>query len=203
MTNSQPIEPQLEIEIPTNSVQTDETVTNSQPIEPQLEIEIPDYKYSDKVVDKVLEKYKLVDKEELIEAARLHDEDENKYLNRQELESAAVSITTKVEETDSDDNSNESIWPWNQTETWDAKELRQNLMEAMQAAKNGQVEIANEKLNHLGEHIGGEIGLIFHIGALLKKLGREEDLQLLLHRAANKYPDNDEVCKSVERLKQV
>mgnify|MGYP001207057151 CR=1 FL=1 len=191
------------IEIPTNEVQTTDVVENTKPVSQQLEIEIPDYKYSDKVVDKVLEKYKLADKEELIEAARLHDEDENKYLNRQELESAAISITTKVEETVSSNDSEESIWPWSQTEAWDAKELRQHLMEAMQAAKNGQVEIANTKLNTLGEHIGGEIGLIFHIGALLKKLDREEELQSLLHRASNKYPDNEEVCKSVERLKQV
>ena len=194
---------QIESHVEIEKEETDSIEKSANPVSTGLEIEIPDYKYSDSVVDKVLQKYKLDDKEELLDAARLHDDDENQYLNRKELESAAVSITTKVEEISIGETSEESIWPWNQTEPWDAKELRQQLMEAMQAAKNGQNGIANEKLDALGPHLGGEIGLIFHIGALLKKLESENKLNLLLQKAIEMYPDNNEVCKSVERLKQV
>jgi len=175
----------------------------TKPVKETLDIEIPDYKYSDSVVDKVLEKYKLEDKEELIEAARLHDDDENRYLNRKELESAAVSIKTTVEDSSASDESEKTIWPWAQSDSWNAKQLRQYLMEAMQAAKDGQTDLANDKLNQLGPHLGGEIGLIFHIGALLKKLERDENLQLLLEKAGKSYPENEEVTKSIERLKQV
>ena len=177
--------------------------TTPEPVKEILEIEIPNYKYSDSVVDKVLEKYKLEDKEELIEAARLHDDDENRYLNRQELESAAVSIKTTVEVSSINDESDNTIWPWAQSDSWDAKKLRKYLMEAMQAAKDGQIDIANDKLDQLGPHLGGEIGLIFHIGALLKKLEREDNLQLLLEKAEQNYPENEEVTKSIERLRQV
>ena len=195
--------PELTTPEPTTPEPTTPEPTTPEPVKETLEIEIPDYKYSDSVVDKVLEKYKLEDKEELIEAARLHDDDENRYLNRQELESAAVSINTTVGAPSINDASKETIWPWIQSDSWSAKELRQYLMEAMQAAKDGQIDFANEKLNQLGPHLGGEIGLIFHIGALLKKLEREEHLQLLLEKAGQNHPENEEVTKSIDRLKQV
>ena len=93
-----------------------------------------------------------------------------------------------------------SIWPWPAKEEWDSKNLRKDLLEAMAAAKSGDNVKVDEALENIGPHLGSNIELLFHIGVLLKKLGREYELIQMLTKAQVQYPNNSDVVNAVSKL---
>jgi len=93
-----------------------------------------------------------------------------------------------------------SMWPWPGEEQWDARDLRRELLEAMAAAKAGQDAKAGDILDRIGPHLGDNIDLLFHVGVLLKRLGREYELVQLLLKAQARHPDNLDVSNAASRL---
>ena len=92
------------------------------------------------------------------------------------------------------------IWPWAPKDEWDSKKLRAELLEAMAAAKNGENSKVEDVLEQIGPHLGENIDLLFHIGVLLKKLGREYELVQMLTKAQVQFPGNPDVTNAVSKL---
>ena len=78
--------------------------------------------------------------------------------------------------------------------------MRTELLEAMAAAKNGDSEKVGEILERIGPHLGKNIDLLFHIGVLLKRLGREYELVQMLTKAQAQFPGNSDVTNAVSKL---
>ena len=93
-----------------------------------------------------------------------------------------------------------SIWPWPAKKNWDSRDLRRELLDAMAAAKNGNDSKAEETLDRIGPHLGDSIDLLFHIGVLLKRLGRDYELMQMLTKAQVQYPDNSDVLNAISKL---
>ena len=92
------------------------------------------------------------------------------------------------------------VWPWPPEDEWDSKQLRTNLLEAMAAAKNGENKKVEDILEQIGPHLGKNIELLFHIGVLLKRLGREYELVQMLTKAQAQFPGNSDVENAVSKL---
>ena len=92
------------------------------------------------------------------------------------------------------------IWPWPPKGEWDSKNLRTKLLSAMAAAKNGDNTTVENTLEEIGPHLGNNIDLLFHIGVLLKRLGRDYELIQMLTKAQVQYPNNSEVVNAVSKL---
>ena len=92
------------------------------------------------------------------------------------------------------------IWPWPPKEEWDSKNLRTKLLGAMSAAKSGDNTTVENTLEEIGPHLGNNIDLLFHIGVLLKRLGREYELVQMLTKAQVQFPNNSEVVNAVSKL---
>ena len=92
------------------------------------------------------------------------------------------------------------IWPWPPKDEWDSKNLRTKLLEAMAAAKSGDNATVENTLEEIGPHLGNNIDLLFHIGVLLKRLGREYELVQMLTKAQVQFPNNSEVVNAVSKL---
>ena len=94
-----------------------------------------------------------------------------------------------------------SIWPWTSKEEWSAKNLRDELLNAMNAAKSGNNSEVEKILERIGPHLGENIDLIFHVGVLLKRIGREYELIQMLSKAQMQYPNNTDVINAFSKLK--
>ena len=92
------------------------------------------------------------------------------------------------------------VWPWAPEDEWNSKHLRSNLLEAMAAAKNGENKKVEDILEQIGPHLGKNIELLFHIGVLLKRLGREYELVQMLTKAQAQFPGNSDVENAVSKL---
>jgi len=92
------------------------------------------------------------------------------------------------------------VWPWPAKEEWDAKNLRVELLEAMAAAKNGDNIKVENTLERIGPHLGSNIELLFHIGILLKIIGRDYELIQMLTKAQVQFPGNSDVLNAVSKL---
>ena len=92
------------------------------------------------------------------------------------------------------------MWPWPPEDEWDSKQLRTNLLEAMAAAKNGENKKVEDILEQIGPHLGKNIELLFHVGVLLKRLGREYELVQMLTKAQAQFPGNSDVENAVSKL---
>ena len=92
------------------------------------------------------------------------------------------------------------IWPWAPKDEWDAKNLRKELLEAMAAAKNNDNKKVEGILENIGPHLGKNIDLLFHVGVLLKRLGREYELVQMLTKAKAQFPENSDVANAISKL---
>jgi len=92
------------------------------------------------------------------------------------------------------------IWPWSQGEPWDDVTVRKTLREVMEQAKSGDIENASRGLQALGPHLGARIDLIFHIGVLLKKFGRDEEMRRMIENAQRAYPNDSNVSTAAQHL---
>ncbi len=96
--------------------------------------------------------------------------------------------------------SSRMIWPWAQGEPWDDVTVRKTLREVMEQAKSGDIENANRGLEALGPHLGDRIDLIFHVGVLLKKFQRDEEMQRMIENAQRTHPSDSNVVTAAQHL---
>ena len=94
------------------------------------------------------------------------------------------------------------LWPWPQTDAWDDLAVRRSLREVMEQVKSGSLDTAAGALDKLGPHIGDRVELIFHVGVVLKKLERENDLARMLEAGQRLHPDDENVANAVKALGQ-
>ena len=94
------------------------------------------------------------------------------------------------------------LWPWPQTDAWDDLAVRRSLREVMEQVKSGSLATAARALDKLGPHIGDRVELIFHVGVVLKKLERENDLARMLEAGQRLHPDDENVANAVKSLGQ-
>ena len=92
------------------------------------------------------------------------------------------------------------LWPWPQAEPWDDPMVRKALRDTMESTKAGQLDDAKRALIALGPHLGERVGLVFHIGVLLKRFGQEEVMRRMIETARIQHPNSPEVAKAVQHL---
>ena len=95
---------------------------------------------------------------------------------------------------------NGPVWPWASKEEWDSQSLSKELLEAINAAKNNNNQHVERILEKIGPHLGNNINLIFHVGLLLKKIGRNYELIEMLTRARIQFPGNKDVENAFSKL---
>ena len=67
--------------------------------------------------------------------------------------------------------------------------------------KSGKNDDAASIIDTLGPHLTDEnIDLIYHIGMVLKQLGRVEEVKTMLERANSAMPGNEHVSSAVAHL---
>ena len=71
---------------------------------------------------------------------------------------------------------------------------------SLEAVKSNDLNGAAVALDRLGPVLGDDIDLIFHIGLLLKRLGRDNQLQAMLKSAQTMYPENEHVHRALGAL---
>jgi hypothetical protein len=66
--------------------------------------------------------------------------------------------------------------------------------------KAGDLGNAERALDALGPHLGDRKDILFHVGVVLKKLGREEALRRMLENARRLYPEDQHVATALTSL---
>jgi len=93
-----------------------------------------------------------------------------------------------------------NIWPWNQGDPWDDRVLASRIKEAMEAAKSDRKEEAAKILDEIGPHLSDRYRLMLYVGALLKNLGRDDELQSMLQAARNSNLEDTHVQAALKQL---
>jgi len=99
-------------------------------------------------------------------------------------------------------NGRASIWPWPQSEPWDSRELRREIIDAMAAAQRGDRTAAAEALDRFGPHLGDRFEAMHHVGALLHSIGRQEEMKQMVLAAKEQHPDDPNVSTAAAALMQ-
>ncbi len=101
-----------------------------------------------------------------------------------------------------DKNSLESkrIWPWPADVEWDSRDIHREVVSALESAKSNQIDEAIKTLDRLGPHLGDDLELLYHIGMVLKQIGREEQMQTMLDAAQQINPQSEHVATAVAHL---
>ena len=99
-------------------------------------------------------------------------------------------------------NGKMSIWPWPQSEPWDPRELRREIIEAMAAAQKGDRNAATQALDRFGPHLGDRFEALHHVGALLHSIGRTEEMRQMISAAMKQHPDDPNVSTAAAALMQ-
>jgi len=93
------------------------------------------------------------------------------------------------------------IWPWSPSESWDARVVHREVVSALEQVKSGHISEATSTIDALGPHLSDDnIDLIYHIGMVLKQIGRTEEVKSMLERAKLAMPDNEHVSSAVAHL---
>ena len=95
-----------------------------------------------------------------------------------------------------------SIWPWPQAEPWDQRDLRREIIEAMEHSGRGDKVAAGAALDRLGPHLGERFEALHHIGALLHSLGRGDEMRRMVEAARLQHPDDPNVSTAAAALLQ-
>ncbi|MBA45803.1 MAG: hypothetical protein CMB31_04370 [Euryarchaeota archaeon] len=93
-----------------------------------------------------------------------------------------------------------TIWPWNQGEPWDDRILASKIKEAMEAAKSDRKDEAAKILDEIGPHLSDRYRLMLYVGALLKNLGRTNELAAMLNAAKSSKSENEHVQAALKQL---
>jgi hypothetical protein len=93
------------------------------------------------------------------------------------------------------------IWPWAEADAWDARQVHREVVSALELVKSGKNEDATSTIDTLGPHLTDEnIDLIYHIGMVLKQLGRIDEVKVMLERAKIAMPHNEHVSSAATHL---
>ena len=93
------------------------------------------------------------------------------------------------------------IWPWAEADAWDARQVYREVVSALEMVKSGKNDDAASTIDTLGPHLTDEnIDMIYHIGMVLKQLGRIDEVKAMLERAKSAMPDNEHVSSAVAHL---
>jgi len=93
------------------------------------------------------------------------------------------------------------IWPWAEADAWDARQVYREVVSALEMVKSGKTDDAASTIDTLGPHLTDEnIDMIYHIGMVLKQLGRIDEVKSMLERAKSVMPDNEHVSSAVAHL---
>ena len=93
------------------------------------------------------------------------------------------------------------IWPWAEADAWDARQVHREVVSALELVKSGKNEDAASTIDTLGPHLTDEnVDLIYHIGMVLKQLGRTDEVKVMLDRAKISMPNNEHVSSAVAHL---
>ena len=95
---------------------------------------------------------------------------------------------------------NPNFWPWAQREPWTNGQIDPILIDGFNSVKAGQLQKAAESLDQIGPHLGQNLDKMYHIGLLMKQVGRTEDLKIVLEQAQRLYPTDQRVKTAVEHL---
>jgi len=94
----------------------------------------------------------------------------------------------------------DQMWPWPQGESYDDLTVRRVLRQVMESVKGGDLDGAARDLDKLGPHLGDRKEILFHVGVVLKKLGREEALRRMLETARRLHPEDQHVATALTSL---
>lgn len=92
------------------------------------------------------------------------------------------------------------IWPWPQQDAHDDLTVKRELRQVMELVKAGNLDEASRNLDKLGPHLGDRNEILFHVGVVLKKLGREEALRRMLEAARRYHPEDQHVATALTSL---
>jgi hypothetical protein len=95
---------------------------------------------------------------------------------------------------------NKRIWPWPAAEEWDSRDIHREVVSALESAKSNHVDEASTIIDRLGPHLGEDLELLYHIGMVLKQIGREEQMRTMLNDAQRIKPDSEHVATAVAHL---
>ena len=94
----------------------------------------------------------------------------------------------------------DQMWPWPQGEPYDDLIVKRKLRQVMESVKGGDLDGAARELDKLGPHLGDRKEILFHVGVVLKKLGREEALRRMLETARRLHPEDQHVATALTSL---
>ncbi len=94
----------------------------------------------------------------------------------------------------------DQMWPWPQGEPYDDLIVKRKLRQVMESVKGGDLDGAARDLDKLGPHLGDRKEILFHVGVVLKKLGREEALRRMLETARRLHPEDQHVATALTSL---
>lgn len=96
-----------------------------------------------------------------------------------------------------------SRWmPWTlTTQPWTLAAAQQALVPVFESLNNGRTERAAQELDHIGQHLPDDLDLLYHVGMLLKQLGRQEAFQTLFIGAAAAHPDDPRIATAANALR--
>ena len=93
------------------------------------------------------------------------------------------------------------FWPWPAAEPWDPRQIHREVVSALEDAKSGKIESATKTIEELGPHLDdANVDLLFHIGLVLKQIGRKNDVSWMLARANAALPESEHVSSAVAHL---
>lgn len=92
------------------------------------------------------------------------------------------------------------FWPWPAGEAWDPRDVHRRVVECLEAVKSGKYEDAAKNLDEVGPHLDGQIELIYHVGLILKSVGRIDSMRWMLAQAARMHPDDSDVKTALVHL---
>ncbi len=93
------------------------------------------------------------------------------------------------------------IWPWAEADAWDARQVYREVVSALELVKSGKTDDAAATIDTLGPHLTDEnIDMIYHIGMVLKQLGRIDEVKAMLEKAKSAMPDNEHVTSAMAHL---
>ena len=94
------------------------------------------------------------------------------------------------------------FWPWPASEAWDPRQIHREVVIALELSKSGKKNEAEATIDALGPHLTDEnVDLLYHIGMVLKQIGRDENVSWMLARANEALPDNEHVSSAITHLK--
>ena len=81
------------------------------------------------------------------------------------------------------------------------RQVHREVVTALEQVKSGKISEATTIIDNLGPHLTNDnIDLIYHIGMVLKQIGRTDSVKSMLENANIVMPDNEHVASAQAHL---